>query len=107
MNKYVGYMLAGLLVIAAGAGIAWLILRGKKNDAARAAVDLTNAWHQQDVAAKRAEIGALKEDFDANADKIKALEGQLAAKRAKLDAKFTSAGLSADEVAQRLSVLDL
>jgi peptidoglycan hydrolase CwlO-like protein len=101
------WLVAGLLVIGAVIVVIMYVLRGRKKDAAIASADMLEAWHKQDVTEKQKEIDKLKEDYNANNERIEELEKKLEVKKQKLGQAYEDVGLTAEEIAERFSRINL
>jgi hypothetical protein len=102
-----GWVIVGASVAAGAVAVAWAALRGDSTAARKAAIDMMQRWHAADVEAKRAKLDRLSSDFDSNAIRIAKLNNALASKRAALTRTYVDAGLSAVEISERFSRIDL
>lgn len=96
-----GWIVAGAFVALGVVLVIWYQLRGDRTAARKAAVDMMVEWHAKDIATKKARVKELQKDFDANEVKIRELEGTLYTKKKELGRQFESAGLNANEIAER------
>lgn len=107
LAQWGGWIAAGLLVVIGLIVLVWRATTGDRVGTARAAADMLEAWHKQDIATKQAKIDALRAEQIVEMTAVRQLEDALATKRAKLETNYVDKGLSAEEIADRFARLGL
>jgi uncharacterized protein HemX len=86
-------------------GAIFLRLRGNKAAAAMARADLTETIAKRSIEQSQQRVAELQKDLDKNAGEIQRVEQELAVSKEKLEKKFVSQGLSAQEISRRFNRL--
>jgi hypothetical protein len=107
MQKVWGYIVAGLIAII---GLLAAMIASARGDVRRAQAAVAGAAEKNAVARVNREkksLAKLKTDVDANDAAIRAIEDRVAREKKMLEAKFTRAGLSRNEIEERLGKISL
>lgn len=108
MKAWVGWLIAGVVVL--GGLVVWLLymMVGSKESANQTLINTLETWHSRDLAKTQAELDKYKNKLDEQEPERLRLEAEVEKVKTNLEKTYKEVGgLSAEEIASRLNDLGL